>query len=154
MGASPANSFVSTSDALALQSTREHRDPIKIGRLLAEISKSHYYLLVNRSGIGQDTLTMKRYSLLLGFLIGTICSTLSAQDKVDMQPNAPVLSILQSSTGKTVELRLQAGEKIGGKVEQVTDNVVHLSHLTGAEFFDAFVNAKDISAVVIRTGGK
>jgi len=51
-------------------------------------------------------------------------------------------------------LRLQAGEKIGGKVEQVTDNVVHLSHLTGAEFFDAFVNAKDISAVVIRTGGK
>src|SRR5439155_21525534 len=36
MGASPANSFVSTSDALALQSTREHRDPIKVGRLLAE----------------------------------------------------------------------------------------------------------------------
>jgi len=97
---------------------------------------------------------MKRYPLLLGFIIGTTCSILSAQDKIDLQPNGTVLNILQSSTGKTVELRMQAGEKIGGKVEQVTDNVVHLSHLTGAEFFDAFVNAKDISAVVIRTGGK
>jgi len=94
MGASPANSFVSTSDALALQSTREHRDPIKIGRLLAENQQIPLLFAGNRSGIGQDTLTMKRYSLLLGFLIGTICSTLSAQGKVDMQPNATVLSIL------------------------------------------------------------
>jgi len=81
---------------------------------------------------------MKRYSLFLGFIIGTTCSTRSAQDKVDLQPNGTVLSILQSSTGKTVELRPQAGEKIGGKLEQVTDNVVHLSHLTGAEFFRRF----------------
>src|SRR5439155_3373783 len=103
---------------------------------LAENQQIPLLFAGNRSGIGQDTLTMKRYSLLLGFLIGTICSTLSAQGKVDMQPNATVLSILQSSTGKTVELRLQAGEKIGDKFEQVTDNVVHLSHLTGAEFFD------------------
>jgi hypothetical protein len=51
-------------------------------------------------------------------------------------------------------LHLNSGEKIGGRVEQVTDNVVHLSHLTGAEFFDAFVDGKDISAVVIRTGGR
>ncbi|PYJ20221.1 MAG: hypothetical protein DME99_10560 [Verrucomicrobia bacterium] len=68
--------------------------PLKSAGCWQKISKSHYYLLVNRSGIGQDTLTMKRYSLLLGFLIGTICSTLSAQDKVDMQSNATVLSIL------------------------------------------------------------
>ena len=128
--------------------------PLKSAVCWQKVSKFHYYLLVNRSGIGQNTLIMKRYSLILGFVIGTVCSTLSAQDKIDLQPNATVLSILQSSTGKTVELRLQAGEKMGGKVEQVTDNVVHLSHLTGAEFFDGFVNVKDISAVVIRTGGK
>jgi len=128
--------------------------PLESAGCWQKISKSHYHLLVNRSGIGQNTSTMKRYSLFLGFIIGTTCSTLPAQDKVDLQPNGTVLSILQSSTGKTVELRLQAGEKIWGKVEQVTDNIIHLSHLTGAEFFDAFVNAKDISAVVIRTGGK
>jgi hypothetical protein len=43
---------------------------------------------------------------------------------------------------------------MGGKVAGVTDNVVHLSNLTGAEFFDAFVDVKDISAVVVRVAGR
>jgi hypothetical protein len=112
-------------------------------------------LLANRSAIGQKELIMKRYSLLLGIMAAAVsCSSLLAQEKAALQPNATVLSILQGSTGKTVELRLNSGEKIGGKVEQVNDNLVLLSHLTGAEFFDGFINVKDISAVVIRTAGK
>jgi hypothetical protein len=99
-------------------------------------------------------LIMKRYLLLIGFLVAAVCSSLSAQNKIGLQSNATVLGILQGSAGKTVELHLNSGEKIGGRVDQVSDNVVHLSHLTGAEFFDAFVDGKDISAVVIRTGGK
>ena len=97
---------------------------------------------------------MKRYLLLLGFIIAAFCCNLPAQDKVGLQPNATVLSILQGSAGKTVELRLNSGEKIGGRVDQVTDNVVHLSQLTGAEFFEAFVDTKDIAAVVIRAKAK
>ncbi len=98
---------------------------------------------------------MKRYSLLLGIVVAAInCSSLLAQEKAVMQPNSTVLGILQGSAGKTVELHLRSGEKMGGKVGQVTDNVVYLSRLTGAEFFDAFVNVQDISAVVIRTAGK
>ena len=97
---------------------------------------------------------MKRYSLLIGFIIAAFCCNLPAQDKVGLQPNATVLSILQGSAGKTVELHLNSGEKIGGKIQQVTDNVVHLSHLTGAEYFDGFINTKDISAIVIRTAGR
>ena len=97
---------------------------------------------------------MKHYLLLIGFIVAVTCSSLLAQEKASLQPNATILSILQGSTGKTVELRLNCGEKIGGKVEQVNDNLVFLSHLTGAEFFDGFVNIKDISAVVIRSAGK
>jgi len=98
---------------------------------------------------------MKRYSLLLGIIVATIpCSTLSAQEKPAIQPNATVLGILQGNAGKAVELHLRSGGKIGGRVGQVTDNVVYLSHLTGAEFFDAFVDVKDISAVVIRAAGR
>jgi hypothetical protein len=98
---------------------------------------------------------MKYYSLLVGIIIAAVTwSSVLAQEKATLQPNATVLSILQGSTGKTVELRLNSGEKIGGKVEQVNDNLVLLSHLTGAEFFDGFINVKDISAVVIRTAGK
>jgi hypothetical protein len=98
---------------------------------------------------------MRRYSLLLGIIVAAIaCSSLPAQEKPAVQPNATVISILQGSAGKAVELHLRSGEKIGGRVGQVTDNIVYLSHLTGAEFFDAFVDVKDISAVVIRAAGR
>jgi hypothetical protein len=104
------------------------------------------YLLANRPEITQNELIMKRYSLIFGIIVAVTCASL--------QPNATVLGVLQGNTGKTVELRMQCGEKIGGKVEQVNDNVVLLSRLTGAEYFDGFVNVKDISAVVIRSAGK
>jgi hypothetical protein len=98
---------------------------------------------------------MKRYLLLLGIIAAAAtCSTLLAQEKASLQPNATILSVLQGNTGKTVELRMQCGEKIGGRVEEVNDNLVLLSHLTGAEYFEGFVNVKDISAVVIRSAGK
>jgi len=98
---------------------------------------------------------MKCFSLILGILVATICcSSLLAQEKAGLQPNATVLGIIQSSAGKSVELHLRSGEKLGGKVAQVTDNIVHLSSLTGAEYFDAFVDVKDISAVVVRVAGR
>jgi hypothetical protein len=111
-------------------------------------------LLVNRPEITQNELIMKRYSLLVAIITGVTCGSSFAQDKASLQPSATILSVLQGSSGKTVELRMQCGEKVGGKVEQVNDNVVLLSHLTGAEYFDGFVNVKDISAVVIRSAGK
>ena len=71
---------------------------------------------------------MKRYPLVVGIIVAALtCSTLLAQEKSSLQPNASILSILQGSTGKTVELRLNCGVKIGGKVEQVNDNLVLLS---------------------------
>ena len=98
---------------------------------------------------------MKYHSLILAIVIAALAfSTAFAQEKVSLQPNATILSILQGNTGKTIELRMSCGEKIGGKVEQVNDNLVLLSHLTGAEYFDGFVNVKDIAAVVIRSAGK
>ena len=98
---------------------------------------------------------MKRYSLLLGIVVAAMtCSSLLAQEKAALQTNATVLSIIQGSVGKGVELHLRSGEKLGGKVAQVADSVVHLSNLAGAEFFDAFVDVKDISAVVVRVAGR
>src|SRR5215467_7362422 len=98
---------------------------------------------------------MKQHSLLLVTIIAaaTYCSVF-AQEKAALQPNATVVGLLQSSVGKSVELRLRSGEKIGGKVAQVTDNIVHLSNLTGAEYFDAFIDVKDVSAIVVRVAGR
>lgn len=98
---------------------------------------------------------MKRYSLLIGIIVGAVtCASSLAQEKTALQPNATVVSLLQGSAGKSVELHLRSGEKMGGKVAQVTNNIAHLSSLTGAEYFDGFVEAKDISAVVVRVAGR
>ena len=113
------------------------------------------YLLVNRPEITQNALIMERYSLIfVVILTAVIGASAFAQEKASLQPNATVASLLQGSAGKSVELHLRSGEKMGGKIAQVTDNVVHLSNLTGAEYFDAFVDVKDISAVVVRVAGK
>lgn len=63
-------------------------------------------------------------------------------------------SVLKRQAGQVVELRLKSGDKIAGKVAAVGDKAVHLSALTGQEFYDAVVVLDDISAVVIRTGKK
>ena len=98
---------------------------------------------------------MKHYLLLLVIIIvAASCCTVLAQEKAALQSNATVINLLQGSAGKSVELHLRSGEKMGGRVAQVTDNIVHLSNLTGAEYFAAFVDAKDISAVVVRVAGR
>jgi hypothetical protein len=94
---------------------------------------------------------MKRLSLLIGFIVALACSDLCAQGKIDLQTSDTLLGILQKNVGQVVELRMKSGEKIGGKLEKVGDKLVHLSQLTGAEFFDAAVDATDVSAVVVRT---
>jgi hypothetical protein len=96
---------------------------------------------------------MKRLSL-IAVTLAFVCSNLFAQGKIDLQAGDTVLTILQKNVGQMVELRMKSGEKIAGKVEKVGDKLVHLSQLTGAEFFDAAVDAADVAAVVIRAKSK
>jgi hypothetical protein len=104
---------------------------------------------------GAKAVGMKCYSVLLVVIIAVLVAPpMFAEEKPSLPPNATILNILQGNTGKTVELRMSCGEKIGGKVEQVNESLVLLSHLTGAEYFDGFINVKDISAVVVRVGGR
>jgi hypothetical protein len=97
---------------------------------------------------------MKRLPLLTALILVFACSGLFAQSKIDLQPSDTIISILQRNIGQTVELRMKCGEKIGGKVEKVGDKLVHLSQLTGAEFFDAAVDTADVAAVIVRTKSK
>ena len=122
--------------------------------------------MANRAEITQNDRIMRHYSLLVVTIItAAACASSFAQDKTSLQANASVAGILQGSVGKPVELHLRSGEKMGGKVAQVTDSIVHLSNLTGAEHrrwtstpsqtdIDAFVDMKDVSAVIVRVDGR
>ena len=107
-----------------------------------------------RPVLGQNNTIMKRSLLFIACILILACCNLFAQSKIDLQESDTILSILQKNTGQTVELRMKSGEKIGGKVKKVGDKLVHLSQLTGAEFFDAAVDTADVAAVVVRTQSK
>jgi len=94
---------------------------------------------------------MKRFSILTAVLFLFACSNVFAEGMIDLQTSDTILGILQKNVGQAVELRMKSGEKIAGKVEKVGDKLVHISQLTGAEFYDAAVDTADVSAVVVRT---
>jgi hypothetical protein len=97
---------------------------------------------------------MKSLLFSLAVALAFVCSDLSAQTKIDLQPTDTIASILQKNVGQMVELRMTSGEKVGGKVEKVGDKLVHLSQLTGMEYFDAAVDTSHISAVIVRAKSK
>ena len=91
-------------------------------------------------------------SLLIVLLSST--SLFAADGKLELKDDDSVKSVLLRQVGQVVELRLGSGEKIGGKVEKVGENLVHLTQLTGAEFFEAAVDIESVSAVVVRAKSK
>jgi hypothetical protein len=134
--------IISASDALALQFER------------ASQARGYSYFTRNGRVSPAEQGHMKSFSLLVAVILAFASSDLIAQNKIDLQPSDTIISILQRNTGQTVELRMKSGEKIGGKVEKVGDKLVHLSQLTGAEFFDAAVDTADVAAVIVRTKTK
>ncbi len=93
-----------------------------------------------------------RQSLLVVFI--SSASLFAADGKLELKDEDFVKNILERQIGLVVELRLGSGEKIGGKVEKVGENLVHLTQITGAEFFEAVVDLESISAVVVRAKTK
>ena len=92
---------------------------------------------------------MKFFSIAFAVLCLS-CVTLFAQGKIDLQVSDSIHDILDRNVGQTLELHLRSGEKIGGKVERLGDKLVFVSHVAGAEFYDAAVDLGEIAAVVVR----
>jgi hypothetical protein len=75
---------------------------------------------------------------------------LFADSGLALQPGDSIASVLKRQIGQKIELRLNSGEKIAGKLESVGDNAVSISNLVGQELFEAVVAINEISAVVAR----
>ena len=74
-----------------------------------------------------------------------------AQDaKLEVRDADTVKSVLERHVGKRVGLVVGPGPELTGVVVKVAGNVVHLSELSGREFFDAVVPLDRVSAVVGR----
>ena len=72
------------------------------------------------------------------------------QEKLEVGDADTVKVVLERQMGKRVAVVLSTGQEMNGVVSKVTRDVLHLSELTGREFFDAVIPLDRISAVVIR----
>lgn len=86
--------------------------------------------------------------VLLTLLIAAVVTAEEA--KFSVSKDDTIRSVLSKQVGAKVTLRLGSGDEIGGTVKSVGDRVVHLSEITGKEFFDAAVDIDKINAVMVR----
>ena len=92
-----------------------------------------------------------RFIVALAILVSLAVVPVSAQEKLTVAGDATVRSVLESQKGKRVGVLLTTGQELTGVVTAVGGTVVHLSELTGREFFDAVVPLERVSAVIVRT---
>jgi hypothetical protein len=83
-------------------------------------------------------------------LMTTLAASAVANDKIGFMPSDTTATVLKRNEGQKVELRLKSGEKISGKVAAVGEKAVHISELTGQEFYDAVISLDDVSVVIVR----
>jgi hypothetical protein len=66
---------------------------------------------------------------------------------------ATVRDVLAENTGKRVIVRMDTGENLEGTVSKVGDSLVHISKISGRDFYDAVVRVDKISAVLFKVRG-
>lgn len=89
--------------------------------------------------------------LLISMLMQVSIPDASAQEaKFEVKASATIYDILKDRTGKRTAIRTQSGEDIEGTVATVGDSVVHVTQLTGKEFYDAVIRIDRIDAVILR----
>ena len=93
---------------------------------------------------------------LILFVTVVVCNMACAAPSIGLgyKANDTIEAVLQRQVGQVVELRLESGETIKGKVAQVSASILHLSELVGQELFEAVVVLDDISSVIVRSAAQ
>ncbi len=89
------------------------------------------------------------------FFLAVYSPGLSAQEKnYELKSvSSTVKDILLENIGRRVIVRLDTGDNLEGTVNKVGDNLVHLSKISGRDFYDAAVRIDKISAVIFKVRG-
>lgn len=87
--------------------------------------------------------------LVFGTLVQAV-GVLAEEAAFSLKANDTMREVLSQFTGKKVALRLESGDEIEGTVAMVGNSLVHISKLSGKEFYDAVISIDKISAMRIR----
>lgn len=92
------------------------------------------------------------YALIVAVVIGILpFSVFSAGDgPFELNPQFGIKEILQAKVGARVTVRTDSGEAIEGTVTKVGDQLLHLSRITGKDFYDAIIRVDRITSVIMK----
>ncbi len=107
----------------------------------------------SRRRLRRSASTILVVTILIATLHFGVRATLSAQQQRVFDTGASVQGNLQRYMGERVQVRLVSGGDLEGTVENVGSDVVHLSRLSGRDFYDALVRIDQIGALVVRARG-
>ena len=100
----------------------------------------------------------RRWVVVAGLFVtmSFLFSTRVAADEpvLGVEGNQPIRDNLKQRIGGRVLLRLVSGEEIGGTIVQVGEHAVHVSGLSGRDFYDAVIRLDQVSAVIVRVREK
>jgi hypothetical protein len=98
----------------------------------------------------------KRRGLLFAgmLLLCSLSSPFAQEQTLTTQGTQPIRDSLKAKVGAKVSLQLIGGQEVSGKIVSVGDQAVHLSELTGKEFYDAVIRLDHVSALVVRVREK
>ncbi len=89
--------------------------------------------------------------VLAGLLMLFAAMPLAAEElQTDVNVADTIKHTLDQQVGKRAKVKLRSGQELDGKVFKVGSNGLHLTDLTGMEFFDAVIRLEAIDAVVVR----
>ena len=75
------------------------------------------------------------------------------ENKFELNESYGIKDVLNSYMGKRVSVKTETGETLEGTVTKVGSHLVHISKLSGKDFYDAIVVIDKINSVIIRVRG-
>jgi small nuclear ribonucleoprotein (snRNP)-like protein len=75
------------------------------------------------------------------------------ESKFELNESYGIKDVLNSYIGKRVSVRTDTGEALEGTVTKVGSHLVHITKLSGRDFYDAVMVIDKINSVVIRVRG-
>jgi hypothetical protein len=82
--------------------------------------------------------------------LGSFAAVAADEGGFSVKSGQDLKSVLKDQTGKVVSLRLGSGDDLTGTVVSVGDHLVHLSKLSGRDYYDAAVDLGDVQAIIVR----
>jgi len=92
--------------------------------------------------------------LVMCFMVVHAPNISADEQKYELKSSASTIKdVLMEHIGKRVIVRMDTGDNLEGTVNKVGDSLVHISKISGRDFYDAVVRMDKISAVIFKVRG-